>query len=34
MLVDGDGVIRMMRIKTPYGAWKIDPATECSGPKH
>ena len=20
----------MMRIKTPYGAWKIDPATECS----
>lgn len=28
--LDGDGVIRMMRIKTPYGAWKIDPATECS----
>ena len=28
--IDGDGVIRMMRIKTPYGAWKIDPATECS----
>lgn len=28
--IDGDGVIRMMRIKTPYGAWKIDPSTECS----
>ncbi len=23
--IDGDGVIRMMRIPTPYGAWKIDP---------
>ena len=23
--MDDDGVIRMMRIKTPYGAWKIDP---------
>ncbi|MBR0341887.1 MAG: hypothetical protein IJH64_06530 [Oscillospiraceae bacterium] len=23
--LDGDGVVRMMRIKTPYGAWKIDP---------
>ena len=23
--LDNDGVIRMMRIKTPYGAWKIDP---------
>ena len=22
--LDDDGVIRMMRIKTPYGAWKID----------
>lgn len=22
--LDNDGVIRMMRIKTPYGAWKID----------
>ena len=22
--IDEDGVIRMMRIKTPYGAWKID----------
>jgi len=21
--MDGDGVIRMMRIKTPYGAWKV-----------
>lgn len=27
--LDGDGVIRMMRIKTPYGAWKIDPSVEC-----
>ena len=26
--IDGDGVIRMMRIKTPYGAWKIDPANK------
>ena len=24
--LDGDGVIRMMRIPTPYGAWKKDPA--------
>lgn len=23
--LDGDGVIRMMRISTPYGAWKKDP---------
>ena len=23
--LDGDGVIRMMRIPTPYGAWKKDP---------
>ena len=23
--LDGDGVIRTMRIPTPYGAWKIDP---------
>ena len=23
--IDGDGVIRMMRVKTPYGAWKTDP---------
>ena len=23
--LDGDGVVRMMRIETPYGAWKIDP---------
>ncbi|MBO4288497.1 MAG: hypothetical protein J5865_00160 [Lachnospiraceae bacterium] len=23
--IDGDGVIRMMRIPTKYGAWKIDP---------
>ena len=23
--LDGDDVVRMMRIKTPYGAWKIDP---------
>lgn len=21
--IDGDGVIRMMRVKTPYGAWKV-----------
>lgn len=27
--LDGDGAIRMMRIKTPYGAWKIDESTEC-----
>ena len=25
MDLDDDGVIRMMRIKTPYGAWKKDP---------
>jgi hypothetical protein len=24
--IDGDGVIRMMRFKTPYGAWKLDPS--------
>ena len=24
--LDGDGVVRMMRIPTPYGAWKKDPA--------
>lgn len=24
--LDGDGVIRMMRIPTPYGAWKKDPS--------
>ncbi len=28
--LDGDGVIRMMRIKTPYGAWKKDPKNEGS----
>ncbi len=28
--LDDDGVIRMMRIKTPYGAWKKDPANEGS----
>lgn len=27
--LDNDGVIRMMRIKTPYGAWKIDEKEEC-----
>ena len=26
--LDDDGVIRMMRIKTPYGAWKIDDTVE------
>ena len=26
--LDGDGVIRMMRIPTPYGAWKKDPDNE------
>jgi murein tripeptide amidase MpaA len=26
--LDGDGVIRMMRIPTPYGAWKKDPQQE------
>ena len=26
--LDNDGVIRMMRIKTPYGAWKKDPKDE------
>ena len=26
--LDGDGVIRMMRIPTPYGAWKKDPKNE------
>lgn len=39
--LDGDGVIRMMRFKTPYGAWKKDPndpskvilrdASDCEG---
>ncbi len=24
--LDGDGVVRMMRIPTPYGSWKTDPA--------
>ncbi|MBR3000362.1 MAG: hypothetical protein IKF39_05120 [Oscillospiraceae bacterium] len=28
--LDGDGVVRMMRIRTPYGAWKIDPENEGS----
>ena len=28
--LDGDGVIRMMRIPTPYGAWKKDPVNEGS----
>ena len=28
--LDGDGVIRMMRIPTPYGAWKKDPDHEGS----
>lgn len=28
--LDGDGVIRMMRIPTPYGAWKKDPENEGS----
>ena len=28
--LDGDGVIRMMRIPTPYGAWKKDPENEDS----
>ncbi|MBQ8994443.1 MAG: hypothetical protein IJ091_01375 [Oscillospiraceae bacterium] len=28
--LDGDGVIRMMRIKTPYGAWKVDPEDEAT----
>lgn len=28
--LDGDGVIRMMRIPTPYGAWKKDPDNEGS----
>lgn len=28
--IDGDGVIRMMRIATPYGAWKKDPENEDS----
>lgn len=28
--LDNDGVIRMMRIKTPYGAWKIDTNNEGS----
>ena len=26
--LDGDGVVRMMRIPTPYGAWKKDPLNE------
>ena len=26
--LDGDGVIRMMRVKNPYGAWKKDPEKE------
>ncbi|MBR3228343.1 MAG: zinc carboxypeptidase, partial [Erysipelotrichaceae bacterium] len=26
--IDNDGVIRMMRIKTPYGAWKKDPQND------
>ena len=26
--LDGDGVVRMMRLPTPYGAWKKDPADE------
>ncbi|MBR5980629.1 MAG: zinc carboxypeptidase, partial [Firmicutes bacterium] len=26
--LDGDGVIRMIRIPTPYGAWKKDPSDE------
>ncbi len=26
--LDGDGIVRMMRIPTPYGAWKKDPADE------
>ncbi|MCH3960751.1 MAG: M14 family metallopeptidase [Solobacterium sp.] len=28
--LDGDGVIRMMRIATPYGAWKKDPKKDGS----
>lgn len=28
--LDGDGVVRMMRIPTPYGAWKKDPQNEDS----
>lgn len=28
--LDGDGVIRMMRIPTPYGAWKKDPKKDGS----
>ncbi|MBO6158788.1 MAG: zinc carboxypeptidase [Firmicutes bacterium] len=28
--LDGDGVIRMMRIPTPFGAWKKDPVNEGS----
>ena len=23
--IDGDGVVRMMRYKDPYGIWKLDP---------
>lgn len=26
--LDGDAVVRMMRIATPYGAWKVDPQDE------
>ncbi|MGN1388679.1 MAG: M14 family metallopeptidase [Bulleidia sp.] len=28
--LDDDGVIRMMRIPTPYGAWKKDPDSPCA----